>query len=336
MTHNLLPKIDFVITWVDGADADWLKQKEQFSPISLGYGSKENRFRDWDNLHFWFRGVEAFSPWVNRIFFITWGHLPSWLNVNHPKLRIIKHSDYIPSKYLPTFNSNTIELNIGNIEDLSENFVLFNDDTFLIQNVDESVFFADNCIKDMMSFDIIQPGGNKYGISYINLNNLNIINEKYSKKALIKKNFSKIYNIKYGADVIRSILLSPWRVIPGFKNPHLPQPHFKSTFNYLWENYYEVLDRTCSNRFRGIEDVNHWLARYINICEGRFIPRSKAYGKYFNVGHENSELIRYISRQQGKMVCINDMDDTVNLNLVKNDINCALDAILPHKSSFEL
>ena len=27
-----------------------------------------------DNLKYWFRGVEKFAPWVNKIYFITYGH----------------------------------------------------------------------------------------------------------------------------------------------------------------------------------------------------------------------------------------------------------------------
>ena len=83
-----------------------------------------------DNLQYWFRGVGKFAPWVNRIHFITYGHLPPWLNVDHPKINIVRHTDYIPKKYLPTFNSHVIELNIHRIEGLANCFVYFNDDTF--------------------------------------------------------------------------------------------------------------------------------------------------------------------------------------------------------------
>lgn len=38
---------------------------------------REERYRDWDNLQYWFRGVEKFAPWVRKIHFVTWGHLRS-------------------------------------------------------------------------------------------------------------------------------------------------------------------------------------------------------------------------------------------------------------------
>ena len=43
--------------------------------------------------------------------------------------------------YLPTFNINSIELNLHRIKGLSEHFVFFNDDMFLIDSVRPEDFF---------------------------------------------------------------------------------------------------------------------------------------------------------------------------------------------------
>ena len=74
---------------------------------------------------------------VRRIHFVTWGHLPSWLNKEHPKLNIVNHKDFIPEKYLPTFNSHAL-WNMHRIPGLAENFVYFNDDMFLIKRSDRN------------------------------------------------------------------------------------------------------------------------------------------------------------------------------------------------------
>lgn len=95
-------KIDFVITWVDGSDPAWLAQRAQYCPADQNNGSTDNRYRDWGWLPYWFRGVEQYAPWVNRVFFVTNGQCPAWLNLDHPKLRFVRHSDYIPAEYLPT------------------------------------------------------------------------------------------------------------------------------------------------------------------------------------------------------------------------------------------
>ena len=97
-----MDKIDFVLPWVDGSDSAWIKQRNEYLGIKNDQ-TQDSRFRDWENLQYWFRGVEKFAPWVNHIYFVTWGHIPSWLNTDHPKLTVVKHEDYIPKQYLHTF-----------------------------------------------------------------------------------------------------------------------------------------------------------------------------------------------------------------------------------------
>ena len=134
-------KIDFVILWVDGTDPDWQRQRRSYDREDLDNGDDENRFRDWGLMKYWFRGAERFAPWVNRIFLVTNGQVPKWLDLTHPKLRLVKHQDYIPEKFLPTFNSNVIELWLHKIPELGEQFVLFNDDMFLTAPVKPEDFF---------------------------------------------------------------------------------------------------------------------------------------------------------------------------------------------------
>ena len=112
MSRQEVNPIDFVIIWVDGADPKWCEEESKYLPKSSFEDDKEVRYRDWDNLQYWFRAVEAYTPWVRTIHFVTWGHLPKWLKADHPKLHIVKHEDFIPEEYLPTFNSHTIELNL--------------------------------------------------------------------------------------------------------------------------------------------------------------------------------------------------------------------------------
>ena len=56
--------IDFVIIWVDGNDKQWQAEKAKYDGKTVTNANSEVRFRDWDNLQYWFRGVEKFAPWV--------------------------------------------------------------------------------------------------------------------------------------------------------------------------------------------------------------------------------------------------------------------------------
>jgi glycosyltransferase involved in cell wall biosynthesis len=74
--------IDFIVIWVDGDDPKWQEEFNRYA-FNLDGDKKKSRFRDWDNLRYLFRAFEVFTPWVHKIHFVTWGHLPPWLRTNH-------------------------------------------------------------------------------------------------------------------------------------------------------------------------------------------------------------------------------------------------------------
>ena len=85
--------IDFVITWVDGSDRAWREEKARYDN-SGAVDDNEERYRDWEILNYWSLGLKICAL-VRKIHFVTWGHLPKWLNTEHPKLNIVRHEDYI-------------------------------------------------------------------------------------------------------------------------------------------------------------------------------------------------------------------------------------------------
>ena len=341
-----MDKIDFVVLWVDGSDPAWLEEKNRYSSgaglpdsrpgnaAKQGPSDSDNRYRDWDNMRCWFRAVEKFAPWVNRVFFVTWGHLPPWLNTDNPKLRIVKHSEFIPPEYLPTFHSDTIETNLFRIEDLSEQFVLFNDDMFLTAPVKPEDFFVDGKIRDSFVESLIAPvkGGI---INHTRLVMTDIINANFKKRLVHRKLRTKIYSPKNGLQNLITLYFAPFGYFTGFRNPHIALSHLKSTFSEVWDAAENQLDSSCRNRFRTTNDVSHWLMRYWNLCSGRFVPRDVKFGRYFEAGDDNRELCDAIRNQRVKTVCINDMSKKYDFEKAKAEINGALEAVLPEKCSFE-
>ena len=133
-------KIDFVVTWVDGSDPNWIAEKNKYF-IGNDEDASTNRYKDWGLLKYWFRSVEKNAPWVNRVYFVTNGQKPDWLNIDCEKLVHVKHEDFMPQRYLPTFNANPIELNLHRIKGLSNRFIFFNDDMFILKRLKPSFFF---------------------------------------------------------------------------------------------------------------------------------------------------------------------------------------------------
>jgi len=332
-------KIDFVILWVDGNDAKWQKEKNKYMNKSRKDINGIVRYREWDNLKYWFRGVEKFAPWVNRIYFITYGHIPKWLNTEHPKLKIINHKDYIPKEYLPTFSSHPIELNLWRINELSEHFVLFNDDVFLINFVKKEDFFVNGIPRDSYNeVNLDFSSLDKTFASILN-NNYRILNKYYDKRKKIFRYPLKYVNMKYGMkknlQTIKTTISYP--LFRGINNEHVAQSFLKSYFEKLWIVEEKLLDDTSKNRFRSETDINQYLIRYFQLMDGRFNPRNpRKFGIYFDIGENNERIISCIERQKVKCICINDSNPNIDFDKSKEEINNAFDKILSEKCSFEM
>jgi len=326
--------IDFVIIWVDGNDVNWQKEKKKFSH-SDDSDSRDIRFRDWDNLKYWFRGVEKFAPWVHKIYFVTWGHLPEWLDITNEKLVVVNHKDYIPKDYLPTFNSHTIELNLHRINDLSEHFVYFNDDMFIIDKVCPDDFFKKGLPVDVAIESGIATSDPKMLSIYYN--HLAIINKKFNKKVVIKNNLKNWFNYRYGIQLLRGVLAYPWRNFIGFYNLHAPQSFLKSTFNNVWKENELILDNTCKHKFRSELDVSQYLIRQWQLCSNTFEPKRFKMSKGYTITNSADDVCNHIRRQKSKLLCINDSDKISNedFELFKKEVVASFEKILPEKSSFE-
>ena len=333
--------IDFVIPWVDGNDQKWRNQMERYRRQESRQDSRqeemtdaaESRYRDWDNLRYWFRGVETFAPWVNRVHFITWGHLPEWLNKRHPTLNIVRHTDFIPKEFLPTFSSHPIELSMHRIAGLAEKFVYFNDDMFLLRPVAPERFFQHELPCDNLRLNIIPPSS----IAHIIMNNVDLINMRHEKRRSIRRNLSKWFNRNYTfSDIVKTLTLMPWNTFAGFKDHHMPQPFLRSTFEKLWEEEGDLLAGTVAHRFRNVLDYSQYLMRYEQLVTGYFSPVSMCDCRLDTLGEESiRHICDCIAAQKYAMACLNDSDTIHDFDGVKKELNAAFEQILPNKCSYE-
>lgn len=325
-------KIDFVLIWVDGNDPEWQREKEKYSP-NKNTDSRNIRYRDWDNLKYWFRGVEKFAPWVNKIYFVTCGHYPKWLNKENPKLVCIKHEDFIPKEYLPTFSSHTIELNLHRIKGLSEKFVYFNDDIFLLKKTKENDFFKKNKAREISVFSPV-AGDDELFVSVCNNVNL-IINRHFKKNKLIKENISNFLNLKYGNLNIRTLLCLPFHRILGFYETHSCNAYNKKIFEIVWKKEYDALNNTCKNKFRNKNDVNQYLIKQWQICSNETIPTTNN-KKTVRIFDNIEYACKLITQKKAKILCLNDSESTEReFEKAKEKIKQSFEKILPDKSSFE-
>lgn len=146
--------MDVVITYVNGLDPVWQQQYSR----ATNRPALAKRYRDWGLLPYLLRGIERYMPFVGRVFLVVSGEsqVPEWADT--AQLDIVYHRDIIPERFLPTFNSTTIELFLHRIAGLSEEFVYFNDDFYPLAPMERTDFFRDGKIVMHFARHILAPG----------------------------------------------------------------------------------------------------------------------------------------------------------------------------------
>ncbi len=325
--------IDLIIPWVDSRDPEWTEIFKVYRNNAL----LTNRYQSWDNLQYIFRGIEKCMPWVNKVFLVTWGHLPEWLDIGCKKIRVIRHDEYIPAEYLPTFNSNTIEMNYWRMPELSENFILFNDDLFPLRPISEEYYFKDGvpCEEAVETHFILKADkGLDLQMNYACVNNMVILNRHFDKREVIEKNREKWFSPVYGERLQQNINLEYWNNFESFVYPHEAMPMKKSVLKEIWEAEPEMLDVGSRNRFRSCSDVTQRLITMWQICKGDFIP-CKYQGKLYILDESNvDEAAEAIRERKYPIISLNEAENA-DFSVLKEKINREFEKLFPEKSSFE-
>lgn len=337
--------IDFVVMWVDGNDLSW--QDKMLSYKGTSEQSNPTRFRDWNIFKYWFRSIERFAPWVHRVFLITDNQIPSWININHSKLKIIDHKDFIPAEYLPTFNSHTIELNIHRIEGLSEHFVVFNDDTFINAPITPEYYFKNGLPCDAPFEHIFTPRCyfpevDMWGINIIEFCDTQVVNAHFNRKEVTKANPKGWYGSYLGwkyrlqAYIIRLFGRTEFQ---HFYSPHNERPFLKSIFEEAWKEEDRMLCNSCT-RFRENVSLNLYFMRYWQLASNKFYPVNYIEArKVIQLEQNNLRLLeKEMFNINIKSLCLNDSSrcDYNDYQTLKPQVIQLFERKFPQKCSFEV
>lgn len=318
--------IDLVYLWVDGSDPKWRERRNFYmGGADDGASAVEARWIDNEELRYSLRSVEYFAPWINHIYIVTDGQIPSWLNVSHPKISIVDHRDIMPHDALPVFNSQAIESCIHRIPNLSEHFIYGNDDMLFLQPVTADSFFHSD------GRPIVRLSGQRFNRS------------KAERKGLYERVIARMQLLvkeQFGRDI-----------------NHAPHHGFdsyrRSDFERAISRMPEAWRKTTYNRFRSDSDMQRCYVTYLSVVEGdaelRLVGRyNRTRGimgaiKAFFVGRFASDTRciplterdydRVITKYNPLMICMNDGEmatDADRQRLVK-----FLDSHYPNKSAFE-
>ena len=122
----------------------------------------------------------------------------------------------------------------------------------------------------------------------------------------------------------------------GFYTVHGPSPLKKESYRFFWKNEEELLHHVCCHPFRHKEDISQYVLREYQKLSGNFVPKNiHKFCRYFNLQPENPELVKTITKQKSKCICINDSNFEIPYEKVKQELNHAFSILFPEKSQFE-
>lgn len=310
--------IDVVYTWVDGNDPAWQAERNAALGVSdqavlTESATADSRFREHDELRYSLRSIERYAPWVNHVWLVTSGQVPSWLDTTHPGITVVSHRDiWSPAGRLPTFNSHAIEAHLHRIPGLSEHYLYLNDDVFFGRECPPEVFFEANGIQRMFFSSALVPDGDPQP------------GEIASESA--GKNARRLIEELTGRRLRRKLF-------------HAPFALRRSVSEEIVERYREVVEATTQSVFRRMSDVtvSGALHLYYALATGRAV-RSRIRYRYVNMQAPDIDerLRRMLTQDRYEVFCLNDTgvveEDAEAIGRRTRDF---LDAYFPNKSSYE-
>ncbi|CAM1333276.1 Stealth CR1 domain-containing protein [Tenacibaculum aestuariivivum] len=144
-------QIDAVITWVDGDDE--LHQQKilpflEDKKIVTNKGFR-TRFDQVEEIKYTVNSIIKYAPFIRNIYIVTDNQTPKFIKNkkkgDYENVFIINHEAIFKedANFLPVFNCRPIETKLYRIPNLSEHFIYFNDDMFLVREVKIADFFID-------------------------------------------------------------------------------------------------------------------------------------------------------------------------------------------------
>lgn len=331
-------KIDIVYLWVDDSDKKWRAQKNKWLKIIKGQHAVSDdastiaRWRDNGELLYSLRSVDMFAPWVNHIYIITgFNQVPKWLNKKHPKITIIPHEQIIPHDAIPTFNSVSIEMCIANIPELSEHFLLMNDDMFFNRPLTPE-FFYDKRGRARIRYSIHSRYSKNIGQWMGSVN-------EYTQTLILSAQFiHKIFN----------------KSVYKYRPSHGIDPYIKSSWIECRNHplLTGLIDKQIRNKFRTNNEVQRWIFNLYDLINDRAVfihSRAKKHSRHkilnliyntiFSPWIKNSPVVcTDTSAARSALLhaptfCINDSEHT-DKTIIRDNKKFMMERF-PNKSQFE-
>lgn len=310
LTENL--PIDVVIAWVDGDDPALAEKRQRYigGPVNKPSSSAHStRFASVNEIKYCVLSILKFAPFVRNIYIVTDNQDPKIFDIikkrypeKLPSISIVDHTEIFEGfeAYLPTFNSITIANMIWRIKGIANNFVYFNDDTFLIRSIKPSDWFVND--KPVIRGKwVIAP------LHRILFKKLDVL---VSKKLLGKKNYQPRASFHMGQWNSASLTGYKWRYFTTSHTPHAASKDLVAKF--LTKNRV-LLEKNLTYRFRHPSQFTFIsLSNHLQLLNGNkhIAHPSLAYMQPFNRGKKYiDKKIRFCEQNKNiKYLCAQSLD----------------------------
>ena len=260
--------IDIVVAWVDGKDPVLQKKRLSFiksNDFFFHPGSTQTRFHSLNEVKYCILSILKFAPFVRNIFIVTDQQVPKidrsvkkYFPERINDIYIVDHKEIFEGyeQHIPTFNSICISNMLWRIKGLSDQFVYFNDDIFLLRHIFPTDWFVGGkpVLRGKWSFppferllvDGLKEKGNWLFSSKIN-------KERLASFQVNQWNAAKMLGFK-------------WHY---FRSGHTPLALSKQTLKNYFDSNPKILENNISFRFRNYFQFNTVaLANHLEIQSG--------------------------------------------------------------------
>jgi len=368
--------VDAVYTWVNGSDPNF---QTVFKSTDLGAKThkddvKAQRFEDFNQLLYSVRSIEMFAPWIRKIWIVTNGQHPMWLDQDNMHVEVVPHDKIFQSKDdLPTFNSRAIESHLHQIPGVTENFLYFNDDFTLTNNVCYSDFWTEAtgyklhtkgalnakssnkaCTEECISVKFSD------GVCDQECNTLGCLWDGDDCDGVVPPGGEKDHRPGFYQAIDFVNVLFEKKLLPGAERywmPHVPILFNKQIMADLQGFFHVFYEVTSKHRKRQKNDMQPefsyagWVfeapkSPFVTLEHPELYKAKKEGGSaifyisyWTNMAKNRGPMSSFMSRRKSiKFLCVNDLLDHEKPEAIeaKRELKKFYDKIYPTKSSFEL
>lgn len=291
-TKLFMEKTDLIIPMVFDSDPLW---QLDFRRLNRTYHASDfdaARWRSWGTEHLLVKAIRKFMPWISTIHILLAreSQIQDWMWKED--VHVVFHKDFIPKRFLPTFNANTIEMFLHEIPGLSDRFIYGNDDMYPLAYLPPEYFFDDG--KPCQKYIRCKYPEKPNTFQRFCMNGLNMIAADFGQH-----------------------FTDTWMV-----SGHGFSPFLKSTCEKVWELHGEQIlssitaDRTPTN-------YNQYIYGYYQHFSGQYSKNIPPHVT-LSVAFPPQEIERIMNKGFG-VVCVNDHEGGIDFEEYRTTVYNALE-----------